>query len=157
MADAFKTEVKTFIEALQNYHTEPKKVRKCLSSHQLSEPEKKILESWLYLEEQKFNKTLSILDSLSASYAPLVEAQKYLILGIALNHKHKFTQAIPLIRKAYEVIRTYPLAAQQVLAIESLFIAYQHDEDKKGMQYCLDEVNDMSNTFLEQDLRKKAA
>ena len=155
--DSLKAEVKTFIEALQNYHSEPKKVKKCLSSHQLTSPEKKIIECWLHFQDQQFNKILSILDALSSTYSPLIEAQKYLILGITLNHKHEFAQAIPLILKAYTVIRAYSLPKQQVLAIENLFIAYQHEQDKDGMRYCLDEVNEMSDTFTHRSLRKKAA
>lgn len=134
---------KTFIDALRNYQDGPKKMQKYFSDQRLTIAEKKILECWMLLGDNHFFKILSILDGLSTSYDPLVEAQKYLILGITLNNKSECQQAIPLILKSYEVIRTYPIPRHHFIAINNLFIAYLNYKDEKGMKYCLDEMKKM--------------
>jgi hypothetical protein len=131
---------KTFIEALKNYMAGPKKVQKYFNDKRLTQAEKKILECWILLADNQFIKILSILDGLSASYDPLVEAQKYLILGITLNNKSECKQAIPLIMKSYEVIRTYPIPRHHFIAINNLFIAYLNFKDEDGMKFCLGEM-----------------
>ena len=150
-------EVKTFVEALPHYHSDPKQVKKCLSRRDLSDPEKKIIECWSLMKEHQFLKVLSILDGLSNSYHALLDAQKYLLLGIALNHKHGYQQAIPLLLKSYEVIREYSLPKQHVMAIENLFVAYQHVHDKTGMRYCLKQLAEHSLEIPHSAGRKKAA
>lgn len=134
---------KTFIEALRSYRTDPKLVQKYFKDQRLTIAEKKILECWLLLGDNQFLKILSILEPLSATYDPLVDAHKYLILGITLNNKSESKQAIPLLLKAYEVIREYPIPLHHFVAIHNLFLSYLNFKDPAGMKYCLDEMKKM--------------
>jgi len=142
---------KTFIEALQSYQTGPKKMAKYFKDRRLTMAEKKILECWMLLGDNQFIKILANLESLSAQYDPLVEAQKYLILGITLNNKSECKQAIPLIKKSYEVIRDYPIQRHHFIAINNLFIACLNFKDEAGMKFCLDEMKEM---ILDTDRQK---
>lgn len=132
--------VKTFILALNTFHSNVKLSKKFLNDKRLTQAEKKILECWFLLRDSAFQEILDILPAIKTSYDPLVTAQKNLIWGLTLNNKSEYHKAIPLIKEALEVIVEYPLKGVEFTAYYNLFIAYLNYKDKKGMKVCLDNM-----------------
>lgn len=130
--------VKTFIKALTVFHTDVKASKNFLNDKRLTQAEKKILECWFLVRDNAIEKILEMLPTIQTGTDLLVESQKNLIWGIALNNKSEYHKAIPLIKSALEIICDYPLKSVEYTAAYNLFVAYLNYKDKKGMKACLD-------------------
>lgn len=129
---------KTFITALNTFHSNLKNSKSYFKDNRLTQAEKKILECWFLLRDSSFKEILDILPTIQAGYDPLVNAQKNLIWGITLNNMSEYHKAILLIRNSLEIISQYPLKSVEYTASYNLFVAYLNFKDKKGMKACLD-------------------
>lgn len=142
--------VKTFILALNTFHSNVKSSKNFLNDKRLTQAEKKILECWFLLRDSSFQEILEVIPTVQASYDPLVAAQKNLIWGLAYNNKSEYNKAIPLIKEALEVISHYPLKRVEFTASYNLFIAYLNYKDRKGMKACLDNMKSIPHEDSQQ-------
>ncbi len=141
----------SFITALEIIQKNPKKIQRYMLDHQLSVAQKRILDCWGLIEQSRFDQVLSILDSMNGYYDPLVEAQKYLILGITLNHKNQSALAIPLLQKSFDEMKSQNISSYGFIAIHQLFLSYDQLGDRQQMKHALDEMakySESTSTYL---------
>lgn len=129
--------VKAFLHALQIMPENLRTMKSFLRDKRITQAEKKILECWLLLAENRLDEILEILPKLNTDYDQLVESQKNLLLGKALSNKTQYVESIPYIKKAIEGLRPYALNRQKFNATYSLFIVYLNLKNEKAMKETL--------------------
>lgn len=136
--------VKTFIEALNCFHSDPLKMRGYLNDYRLSSAEKTILRCWLWLRDSQFNQILDALGNMTAEAHPIIQVQKNILLGTTYNNKGECEKAIPLLKNAIKSLEDFPLHRQKLVSRTNLFIAYFNLKDNSGMEYVLALLNDFN-------------
>lgn len=131
--------VKTFIHALNSYHVDLEVMKRYLKDHRLTQGEKTIIKCWLMLRDSQFKEVVEILQNLKHLDDVVVESQKELLLGIALNNKCEAQKAVPHLQKSLKLISGLGLRRQEFVAYNNLFITYRNLKDQKGMKASLDE------------------
>lgn len=135
-----KVKVKAFVEALSNFHDNLSEMKKYPSDKRLTQTEKKILESWLLLADNKLTQILETIPKLVTDYDELVESQKELIWGIALNNKGEFHLAKPHIEASIPTLVKNNLFFHTFTAYHNLFIVNFNLNDLLEMEYCLEQM-----------------
>lgn len=144
--------VKTFLQALQTFHVNVRSMKNFLSDKRITQSEKKILECWLMLRENRLDEILEVLPKLNTDYDLLVGSQKNLIWGMALSNKTHFKEAIPYMRKAVDELASFDLEHQRFTALYNLFIAYLNLKNKKGMEETLGHLREIEPETKRQEI-----
>lgn len=84
---------KTFYKMILEINLYPEKIKQCLLDKRLTSIEKKILESYLLIRNNKNSEATKLLKSLPKSELPFVEALKYLVIGISQLNQSDFMAA----------------------------------------------------------------
>jgi hypothetical protein len=129
-----KVKAKAFIHYLDHFHENLYEMKKFFDDKRIPANEKKILECWLLLRENKFNEISKIISKINIDYDDLINAQKDLIWGITLNNKTEFDLAVTNINKAIPVIEKYKIHHQVKKAVFNLFIANLNKKSLKAME-----------------------
>lgn len=135
--------VKTFLQALQTLHVNLRSMKNFLNDKRITQAEKKILECWLLLGENRLDEILEILPKLNTNYDQLVEAQKNLLWGKTLSNKTRYAESIPYIKKAIHDLQPFALNHQKFNAVYSLFIVYLNLKNDRGMKETLSTLRDI--------------
>ncbi len=133
-----KNQPKTFLEALNIIHSNPKKAKTFLEDKRLTLNEKKILNCWFLLKNCKHDEILKSLKNLKVNDYELVEGQRLLIIGITYNNQALSKAAVENISSAFEILEKYSLPDHHFTAVYNLFIAHLNDCNEAGMEDCLD-------------------
>lgn len=90
---------KTFYKMILEVNLYPEKMKQCLSDKRLTFIEKKILESYILIRNNKNAEATELLHGLSKSEFPFVEALKSLVLGISFINQSEYAKAEECILK----------------------------------------------------------
>lgn len=132
------TTVKTFIEALNYVNSKPQQLKSYLKDQRLSRAEKTILQAWLDLRDNQFDRVIVALNNFTFAENPIIQSQKDFLLGTTYNNRGQSHLAICLLKNAVHLLEEYPLRHQQFVARINLFTAYYNYKDLKGMQNTLE-------------------
>ena len=143
---------KTFVDALNNLHAEPKKTKKYLEDKRLTTVEKKILSCWYMLKNCQHTEIIDTILSITSKEDDLVESQKYLILGMTYNNQGDYDKAIVNILKGIDLLEPYPLEVHRFIACYNLFVCYYNQNNGEGMKSTLDRLMKLKMKTPRQDL-----
>lgn len=129
--------VKTFIHALNVLHRNVKEAKKYLADKRLTQAEKKILNCWFLLRENKFIEIFETLNSIPLGTNQIIETQKKLIFAITLNNKSEFLPAKDMLDEVVSELESYNLPNQKFIASFNLFIAHLNLKNEVGMKKSL--------------------
>ncbi len=125
-------EEKTFYKILKEINLNPKKSRQALTDKRLSLSEKKIIEAYFLVRDNKNEEATDILHDIPSSPSPFVEAQKKLLLGISLNNKSKYLEAAASLESAFKQFEVLKTPYFSFVALFNLsFIYFNLKESKK--------------------------
>lgn len=129
-----KLKVKTFAEALSRFHQQKPELKKYLKDKRLTVAEKQIIQGWLWLADNKLDQILETIPKLSTNYDEIVESQKQLIWGIALNNKADFQEAKKHLERSVPALLTHGLTQHLFLAQTNLLILHYNQNDVRAMK-----------------------
>ena len=124
------TNVKTFIQAINEFFSENLSEKGFYKDMRPTLVEKKIIEGWFLLRDSSFDTILETIPKLNTGYDEFVDAQKHLLWGTALNNKSHFLEAIAHLEEAYGVIKNYEFEWMKFKVMNTLFIAFYKSAQK---------------------------
>lgn len=131
---------KTFIAALNNFHQSQKKNKRVLNDKRLSQLEKTIFQCKIWLSDSKFDLIIDALEDATSSGDPIIDSQKEIILGTALNNKCDASNAIKHLRKAISLLENNGPDRQIFSAHYNLYNCYYNLKNLKGMEEALSKL-----------------
>lgn len=135
-----KVKAKTFFTALREFHDHPQKVRKYFKDNRITQSEKKILEGWYLLRDGKSEQIVELFEKIPAQTDELVESQRNLVLGLALNNLSRFTEAAQKVESAARTLKNHDLPYYLYIAQSNLFNINLNLKNMAGMRKSLHEL-----------------
>jgi hypothetical protein len=142
-----KTFYKTFLEINQN----PKKTKQILLDKRLTSTEKKILEGYFLIRDNRNNEALVLLKGLTPSEFEFVEAQRKLFIGVSLNNLSHFSEAEESICEALTIFTKIKSNYFIFLGHFNLYFIYFNTRQLEKMK---DTILAMETIPLETDLQE---
>jgi tetratricopeptide (TPR) repeat protein len=127
-------EQKTFNKVLIEFNLNPQRVKNYFEDKRMTLLEKKILEGYLYVRDNQNSQAILLVDSLAKSNYPFVEAQKFLLMGIAQNNLTQFAEAEKNLLQSLEIFNELQTVFFQFITRFNLFIIYHNINNKKMMK-----------------------
>lgn len=144
---------KTFIAALNNFHQSQKKNKRVFNDKRLTQLEKNIFQCKIWLSDSKFDLIIETLEDASPSGDPIIDSQKEIILGTALNNKCDAANAIKHLKKAIHLLETHHGPARQIFsAYYNLYNCYYNLKNVKGMEQTLSCIKLNAETTINEEL-----
>ena len=128
-----------------------KKTRKYFDDKRLTSGEKKILECWYLIKDHKYKEAITIMSKLTPQVDDMVEGQKHLLWGIALNNSSHYQESIEHIKMALKLISQYEYQFHIFRCHYTLFISYLNLKDANKMLF---EIKRMQDFTLATDYEK---
>lgn len=146
---------KTFIAALNNFHLSQKKNKRVLNDKRLTKLEKTIFQCKIWLSDSKFDLIIDALEEATNSGDPIIDSQKEIILGTALNNKCDAANAIKHLKMAIKFLEDSGTSAPQkqvFSAYYNLYNCYYNLKNQKGMEEALSRLQLYSGMELSDEL-----
>lgn len=128
---------KQFYKTLLEFNRSPQKAKECLQDKRLTFIEKKILEGHLLVRNNKNAEVVELLKGLASSEHLFVEAQKKLLLGIALNNLSYFKESKSYLNESAEAFQELLMPDCLFLACFNLFLVHLNLADSQEMKQTL--------------------
>lgn len=132
--------VKTFIHALNLCLTDIRKAKKFLKDQRLTLAEKTILSGYFNIRDNHNDWVVKNLSALK-SQDPVVESQRLLLLGMALNNLSNYEAALPHLVASIELLKGVNLAQQTFNAYHNLFIVQLNLKNKIDLGNILEKLH----------------
>jgi len=131
---------KTFYKILLDFNVNPFRAKQCLNDKRLTLVEKKIIESYLHIRNNQNQLAIDHISSVASSEAPLVEGQRHLVLGLALNNISHFEEAEKRVKEAIRHLNQIKAPYFQFIAHLYLFTVYSNMNRLDLMKQTLDKM-----------------
>lgn len=125
---------KTFYKTLLEFNQFPLKARQCLEDKRLTHTEKRILEGYLFVRNNQNDEALTLLRDLPVSELDFVEAQKKLIIGIALNNLSDFQQSEKYLLEAIRILKELNTPYFEFIGLFNLYFIYSNSNQLSLME-----------------------
>lgn len=96
-----------------------------------------LLQCWLDLRDNEYSKVLKDLERIPAQSDALLESQRLLLTGIALNNKSEPAKASTLIERSIGIMTNLEVTDLRFLAQTNLFFCHLNCKNRKGMEQVL--------------------
>jgi len=128
---------RVFLHALQEFVRDPSRLKRRLRDSSITRAEKMLLQCWLDLRDNDYSQVLKDLERLPSQSDPLLESQRLLLTGIALNNKSEPAKAAKLIERCIGLMAGMQISDLLFLAETNLFFCHLNCKNPKGMEQVL--------------------
>lgn len=135
------------------FNNSPVKVKSFFDDKRLTLVEKKILQGYLLVRDNRNTEVLDLLDGIPASPHAFIEGQRNLLLGLAHNNLTHFEDSRKFILVANSYFKELSLPYFEFLGLFNLFIIGYNTQNLLMMKKSLDKLHLIESTGSLQDQR----
>lgn len=139
--------VKAFVAVLLQFSKNPKQAKRLSHDKRLSFAEKSIIQAFFLLRDNKLSEVLKCLEMVKGKLDPVVQTQKDLLMGMALNNLSRHQEAISFIEKSINGIQLLAipeLGYFKFIALHNLFVIYLNKKDEKNLTRVFKQIKSYS-------------
>jgi hypothetical protein len=143
---------KTFIAALNSFHKNGRKNKKILLDKRLSQLEKNIFQSQIWLSDSKFELIIGTLEDYTTSGDAIIDSQSELLLGSALSNSGQPTKAIRHLKRALTLLENSGLERQIFIVLTNLYNCYYNLKSENEMKSVIESIKPYSGISIDDEL-----
>ena len=135
---------KTFYRIIIDFNVNPHKAKFYLEDKRLTFNEKKILDAYYLIRNNENVEAMKLMKGLAPSPLPFVEAQRKLLIGVALNNQSLFNEAEESILNALSVFKELDTQFSIFMCYFNLSFVYYNQLQMDKMKTAIDEMGHLS-------------